>query len=161
MRVLEGKPNKQTLIKGFIHLDHVPLCLTTKWRRMNKLLLPQFVIHILYESKSSFINVAALSLSQKWFPPVLAWYSFLLRTIQVIMRRISHILIPSLGIITLFSHMGSIPWSLNMSIISCGPRTKQEYLFTIHTFTLTLGNLRGVILPALSTRIIIHPGIIH
>lgn len=57
-------------------------------------------------SKSSLIHVAALSLSQGWFPPVLAWYSFLLLTIQVIMRRISHILIPSLGIITLFSHMG-------------------------------------------------------
>ena len=35
---------------------------------------------------------------------------------------------------------GSVPWPWNMSIIFSGPWTKQECLFTIHTFKLTLGN---------------------
>ena len=41
------------------------------------------------------------------------------------------------------------------------PQTKQVYLFTIHTFRLTLEYLGGVILPPLFTIIIIHPGTIH
>jgi hypothetical protein len=50
-------------------------------------------------------------------------------------------------------YVNRILWSL--------PSTKRQPSFTIHTFKLTLGNLGGVILPALFTYYIVPLVIIH
>jgi hypothetical protein len=60
------------------------------------------------------------------------------------------------NVITIFSHVG---WFHDLGIMWAPP--KNIFLFIIHTFKLTLGDLGGVILIALFTRITNYPNIIH
>jgi hypothetical protein len=52
----------------------------------------------------------------------------------------------------------------HMEYVNCIPQvswTNQDYLFTIHTIKVELGNLGGIMLPALCAGIIIHLMNIH